>query len=211
MKPSKHYKKVDTQALISSCLDGDPIAWSEFMSRFSPLSERAIRKRLGSHNFQYSNEDVKDLKQGLFMKLWQEKALAKVKDAPNIKFWICFVSANFATDFYRRSKSDMLNNALSTFDEIVVSNKTICVKDIIKSNIPSARKKMDQKRIDAKIESALSGLSPKEKIAVKLNMFHDKKYWEISKVLKISIGTAASLLNRAKKKIKEKISSIDAA
>jgi len=204
MESLKHYKKLEIRSLVSHCIEGDPIAWSEFMSRFSTIAVRAIRKRLGNHNFQYSNEDVEDLKQGLFMKLWQEKSLTKLKDASNINFWICLVSANFATDFYRRRQKDVLNNAISTFEEIVVKNRTMAIKNIVKSNAPSVRKKMDQRHIEDKIEKALLGLNEKERVAVKLNIFHDKKYWEIAKILKMSVGNVSSIISRAKKKIREK-------
>ncbi len=199
------YRKLDTKTLINNCVQKNPLSWSEFIVRHSPLVYRAIRKRLQNHNFQFNNEDIEDLRQGFFIKLWQEGALEKVKNSSNINYWICMVAANFATDFYRRSRKDILNNAVSIFEDVVINKRNISALNFIKSNIFTPQKKIEKKYREGLIENALSELSHKEKIAFKLSIYHNKRYRAISKILKVSLGNVSSILRRAKKKIREKL------
>lgn len=205
MSINKDYKRLDAKSLIHKCIDKNLLAWTEFISRFSSIAFRAMRKRLQNHNFQFNKEDVEDLRQGFFIKLWQEGALEKVKNSSNINYWICMVAANFATDFYRRSKKDILNNAVSIFEDVVINKRNISALNFIKSNIFAPQKKIEKKYREELIENALSELSHKEKIAFKLNIYHNKRYREISKILKISLGNVSSVLRRAKKKIRKKL------
>ena len=52
------------------------------------------------------------------------------------------------------------------------------------------------------IQSALSRLEPKYRDIIVLKFFEEKSYEEISDILQIPQGTVATLINRAKKKIK---------
>ncbi|MCK4463575.1 MAG: sigma-70 family RNA polymerase sigma factor [Candidatus Omnitrophica bacterium] len=205
MSINKNYKKLDIKALIHKCTEKNPLAWAEFISRYSPLAYRAIRKRLENHNFRFNKEDIEDLRQGLFIKIWQGKSLETVRNAPDIKYWIVMIAANFASDFYRRSQKDVLNKAASIFEEVVINNRNIALGSFIKSDIPSPRKKIEKNNLKKIIENTFSELSSKQRIAVKLNIFHNKKYREISKILKVSLGNVSSLIRRAKLKIKKNL------
>lgn len=198
------YSKFDIKTLVNKCIDRDPLAWSEFIIRFSPLAYRAIRKRLENHGFQFNKQDLEDLKQGFFMKLWHENSIEKVKNLPDINYWICLVAANFATDFYRRSKKDILKGAVSIFEEVVINNKKIALKNYVKSNTSMPGKMIDKKLLNENAENLFSGLNPKEKIAFELNIYHNKKYREISKILKLPTGSVSYLISAAKQKIRKK-------
>ena len=195
------YGKVDTKILISKCIQKDPLGWSEFIARFSPIVYRAIRKRLENHTFRYTEEDVKDLRQSFFIKLIQEKSLNDVKGFSNINYWVCMVAANFATDFYRRSQKDILNNSVSIFEDVVINNETVALKEFIASNELSPRKKIEKRQLMQNLENAISELPREEKIVFKLSVIHNKKLREIAKVRGISLNTAASAIRRAKQKI----------
>lgn len=205
MPTIRKYDRLDIKILIQKCIENDPLGWSEFTMRFSPLVFKAIRKRLENHNFNYSKEDIEDLRQGFFIKLWRDRNLEKVKDASNINYWICMVAANFATDFYRRSKKDIMNNAVSIFEDVAVNNKKISLKSYIKSNISTPRKKIEKKFTNELIEGLFKELNPKEKMALKLNIYHNKKHREISRILNLSLGNVASILRRAKIKLRKRL------
>jgi len=197
----KDYKTLPPNELIEKCINKDHLAWAEFISRYSDIAFRAIRKRLENHNSDFNIQDVEDLRQAFFMKLWHEESLAQLKDSENINYWVCLVAANFATDFYRRSQKDILKDAVSIFDEVVINNQKKALHNFLKSSFPSVKEKNALDTLDG----IISDLNPKEKIALKLNLFHKKKHREISKILKIPIASASSLLSRAKKKIKNNL------
>lgn len=201
----KNYRVFDTKSLIDKCIDGDTFAWGEFILRFTPLVQKAIERRLENHRFQFSKGDLDDIKQGFFIKLWQDKTLNYVKGAPIINHWICMIASNFATDFYRRNKRDVLRNALSIFEELINDKERYYIEAFLKSESIDIRVKIDSKMFVEKIEEILSDLNPKEKIVVKLNILQGMKYTEIAKILKLSMGTVSSTLNRVKIKIRKRL------
>ena len=203
MQLNKKYQHLDTKSLIDKCISGDPLAWSEFIYRFSPLIYRAIRKRLEAHTYKFNKEDIEDLRQELFVKLWRDKSLEKLKGAQNVNYWLCLVSANFATDFYRKTKKDLLKNASSIYDELVTNSREHFIRNFLNSTAADPREKLNIKMLEEKINNTLSELNPKEQIALKLNIFHGMKYREIADTLKVSVGNLSSILNRSKVKIRK--------
>jgi RNA polymerase sigma factor (sigma-70 family) len=99
----------------------------------------------------------------------------------------------------------VLQNALSTFEEVVAENRRQYLLDLLKAEKMTPRKKLEKKHLEEKISSALSELEPKEKLILELRAFHGKKYREISKIARLSIGNVSSLVKRTLKKIKNKM------
>lgn len=199
------YSLLDIASLTDKCVENDPLAWSEFISRFNILAHRSIKKRLERHGFSFTKEDLEDLKQGFFIKLWQEKSITKVKGAYNINYWLCMVAANFTTDFVRKSKKDPLKNSSSLFEELTAEHSKVSLEKFLASPNKDIRTEIDREDYKEKINRTMSDLNHKEKIALQLNIFHGMKYTEIAGILKLSVGNLSSVLNRAKVKIKKKM------
>ena len=69
--------------------------------------------------------------------------------------------------------------------------------------ISSFRKeKNGQKHSATEIQTAVERLDPKSREIIVLKFFEEKRYEEISDILQIPEGTVATMINRAKKKIK---------
>jgi len=113
------YASSDTQCLVGLCIQGDPLAWAEFIRRYSPAVERAFVKRLAKHRRELSGHELEDLKQSFFVSLWQSKKLETVRETLSMNYWVVMVAANHATSFLRRSGSDALCHSRSMFEEIV--------------------------------------------------------------------------------------------
>ncbi|NTU58987.1 MAG: RNA polymerase sigma factor [Chlorobiaceae bacterium] len=60
----------------------------------------------------------------------------------------------------------------------------------------------NQKHLTLEIQSAVDGLESKYRDVIVLKFFEEKSYEEISDILQMPEGTVATLINRAKKKIK---------
>lgn len=209
MPDLRNHRKLPTRDLIDACLAKDPIAWCEFISRFSKLAVLAFKKRLRTHCLNFSDEDLADLKQNLFLKLWQGTSLESVRGSNNIDAWVVLISANFATDYARKQRSDILNNRVSlfdpTYDNVLSENNALQVQDSIKSDISDPRSSLERKERMEELEKALSNLKPREEIALKLYFYHSMKCEDISKILDIPIGTVTPLIMRAKEKIKKEM------
>jgi len=76
--------------------------------------------------------------------------------------------------------------------------------------LPAGRKSMEERVIrremEASIQSAISGLRPKLRMAILLKHFEDLSYDEIAAVLGCSKGTVASRLNRGHQILAQKLS-----
>jgi RNA polymerase sigma factor (sigma-70 family) len=203
MDPNKQYRRLDTKSLVDKCINRDAIAWAEFIFRFAPIAERAIAKRLHAHRLEFKKEDISDMKQEFFVKLWEAGSLVSVKNASSINYWIAMVSANFATDFFRRIKRDALTGASSMFEELADENKAARLDNFLKSAAPGPGESLDQKILEEKMEASLASLNPKAVIALKLNIFHGMKHDDIAIILKMPPGTISSLVARAKEKIRK--------
>lgn len=199
----RQYRFLSTRELTDACVKGDPLAWSAFIARFAPLAERAIRKRLDGHRSSYTKEDIDDIKQGFFLKLWNDKALIHVTGHPAINHWICMIAANYATDCFRKMKRDALTNTDAVFNKLVNDAYGDCVKRWVKSLIHSTDTEIDRIIMKIDFEAVCRRLTTKENMAIKFAVYGEMKHGEIARLLRLSPGTVSSLISRAREKIKK--------
>jgi len=201
----KSCSSIPLKILIERCIKKDPIAWSDFIKRFSPLVIGAIRKRLGNHSFQFTIEDIADLKQDFFIKLWDKNSLEQIRGIENINYWICMSAANFATDFYRKMRTDILKGSSSLFEEMVHENGHSKLNDFVKAENFDTREKLDIENFISDINRILSEFNQKEMIAAKLHILQGLKYKEVASIMNKPIGSVSTLLKRVKGKIRLKL------
>ena len=197
-------RRVDSEGLVRLCVEKNSLAWSEFMKRYRKLIFSAISRRLSSHGFHYAKEDLQDLSQGFFLKIWKENSLVKIKKIESLKAWLCISSCNFATSFYRRNKNDTLNNSISIFEDVITKNGAVKSKHFIKDNSSRHIKKRIEKKLMLEFtENIIDSLDVVEKLIFKLNVYHDKGHRQISQIINMPKNTVSSILRRARQKIKQ--------
>ena len=177
--------------LVAKCLQKDKPAWSEFVLRFRPLVERAVRARLHRHNFSHTIEDIKDITQGIFLDIWKNNKLALVKDEDRISGWLAIVSQNAAIDFIRshakfnRQDSFFFNDEGASHEIIpLLASAADPLKELIQDDFSLA------------VEKLIESLEPRERLILRLNLQHNKTHREIAKFMKIPINTVSSILRR---------------
>lgn len=146
-------------------------------------------KRLGN----LSNEDIEDLLQDIFMKVY--KNLNNFN--PELKFssWIYRIAHNETINKFKKNHNVNLN-----FDDIdFFINKMLDCIDCHKENI---EKNLDNKILGIKINKVLSKMDIKYKEVLVLKFIEDKDYNEISDIIKKPVNTVGTLINRAKKQFK---------
>jgi len=201
----KQYRSLDTISLISSCIKRDPLAWAEFIRRYNRYALMAFKKRLSFYSFQYNNKDLEDLSQDFFVALWQDEKLKLVEGSTCINHWIVMLAGNFATDYYRKSKKEVLRDTSSLEDDIISKKISEGSLNILGRHGVDTRSKIEATLLEEKIERSISKLSNRERIAIKLNVYYGLKYREIAYALKMSIGTVSSMIGRIKKTIQENL------
>lgn len=173
----------------------------QFVKKYSDLIYAAIKRRLKGSGFNLPHEEILDIQQEVFASMLEDDKLGKVLNAASVPYWIAIVSGNAAMQYMRRRRRVEPKNVVSLFDTIGETE----ISELIPSSVLMPSEKMCKDEVSAKIDDAIESLEIKEKLIIKLNLMHDKKYEEIAEMLKIPRGTVASYVKRAKEKLKKRL------
>lgn len=182
------YKKLATTLLINKCLERDPLAWAEFVGRFSRLMAFSIKRTLKECSSYAVDENAKDILQNLLMSFWNDGKLSSIKNRENINYWLIITSRNAAVNSLRKTRKEVISSDESCFNKLPAEN-----------NFYNINKRKD---MDKKIEKIYSSLSSKEKLIFKLHFEKELILKDISKIMNMPIGTVSSMITRTRKKIK---------
>ena len=182
-----NYKNLETPLLINKCSEKDPVAWSEFVRRYSGLILFSIKKVLKTQTHLSTDEDAKDLLQNILTNLWTKDKLTLVKNRKSINYWLSVIGRNTALDYLRKKKPDTLLEDKTYFDN--VSKETATFDD----------------EILKKVKSIYELLTPREALIVKLYFEKDIKSKDIAKILNLSIGNITATITRIKQKLRSKM------
>lgn len=162
--------------------------FSYIINRYQEKLARYLR-RLGVRN----EEDVKDLLQDIFLKVYLN--LNEFDQSLKFSSWIYRVAHNQAISSYRKKQVRPESHSFP-IDSIGF--------DILADGI--ALDEISDKHLRQElISEALEKISIKHREILVLKFFEDKSYEEISDILKKPTGTVASLINRAKKSLKNSL------
>lgn len=188
--------------LIERCIAKDSSAWNEFVNRFREIATRAVKMRLQRLGYAFQLEDVKDIVQNVFLDIWERNKLNQLRDRERIEGWVAVVSQNAAIDYIRRnsSKGRILISAFES-QEGEVLNPLDSIAD--PSLDPAEATAVQQ--LSGDLADLMKSLSPKERLAVTLNVLYEKTHHQVAQILRIPVNTASSLIRRTKNKLKEEL------
>ena len=143
-----------------------------------------------------AHEEAEDILQDVFIKVYKNIN----NFDPDLKFssWIYRITRNETISHHRKKESKL--------DKMKVD-----IEDNYLENISSdlnLEKEVDLQYLKERIEKALSKLEPKYSEVLILKFIEEKDYREISDILQKPMGTVATLINRAKGKLKEELEKI---
>jgi RNA polymerase sigma-70 factor (ECF subfamily) len=188
----------DDAELIERCIQKDLAAWSIFIKRYSPLVSASIANRLKKHGIQSSSADIDDIRQNTLTAIWQENKLATIKNRGNVAYWLAIVSGNEAIEYARRRRFKEPRPTISLSEKMDEKE----LSDVIASAAPGPRDEIARDELAKRIEAAIGSLPDKERLVIKLNLLHDKKYGQIAAILNMPAGTVSNYIKRAKEKLK---------
>ncbi len=143
-------------------------------------------KRLTNAN----NEDAEDVLQEVFIKVYLN--LNDFNKDLKFSSWIYRITHNQVISGHRKLKARPEGYAVNLGDQLA---KSLAAEIDIKGQV-------DNKILQATINSVLSNLEPKYRDVLVLKFLEEKSYQEISDILKKPLGTVASLMNKAKQEFK---------
>jgi len=155
-------------------------------------SEKLLKYILRITDIDY--EDAENLLQEVFIKVY--KNINEYNSKLQFSSWIYRITHNLTIDYFRKNK-DKIHISLETKDD---NYKNLI--ELLDSWI-NIENDVNKKELNEKIKQILNKLDNKYKEILILKFLEEKNYDEISDILKIPIGTVATLINRWKKQFKQ--------
>lgn len=181
------------QDLVSQTLQHSE-AYTHIINRYHAALFRYI-SRLGS----LSHEDIEDILQEVFLKVY-----LNLNDYdPSLKFssWLYRIAHNETISFFRK-KNVRPQSVVTTGDDdsdlLPLIADTFDLKEAV----------IRQELID-KVHASLTKLEKKYREVLVLKYLEEKTYDEISDILQKPMGTVSTLLNRAKKLLKDELKQVE--
>lgn len=197
----------DLGELLQGCIRKDKRSWDVFVERYSKLVYWAIRDRLKRCGYDFSEEDINDIHQDVFVALWEGEKLRQLRDPERAAGWISMVAGNAAIDHFRAAKRTAPPGSVSIHNEIFNDGEggSGTLEDILPGGAESPCRQAQLNEVRAFLDAAIESLRPRDKMVVKLNLLHGMKHIEIAEAVKMPVNTVSTTIARAKKYLKEKL------
>lgn len=163
---------------------GDRRAFGELYAAFAPpLYTQVLLPRLGSPSA--AEEALAET----FRAAWEHVGSYRPQGG-SLFGWLARIAVNKATDLHRERART--GKALASFESLIAP-----LRDGDRGTAAEAERRLDQRRLRAAVEEALSQLSPRYRLAIELRMLEGLPRAECARRMEISIGNFDVLLLRA--------------
>ncbi len=183
-----HYEKKSDEELAELSTDSEQ-AFHALIKRYEKKMLVYISRSTGG-----APELSEDILQETFLKVY--KNLNGFDSSLIFSSWLYRIAHNEIVNAHRKNKKDMLTDSMETalYSDGLPAfiSETVDISEVIIS---------DEKIL--KIKELLFTLPTKYQDIIVLRYLEEKDYNEISDILKIPMGTVATQINRAKKKLKK--------
>ncbi len=191
-----HPLERNMESVLESCITGDPDAWHELFQCYAIFLYHALR-RLGAFH-----ELAEDVVADVFLRIMENGArrlqLATFESEKHLRWWLVTIARNLYFDHLRREKGKI--TPLETIPHLhqLAANSGVGQQgatDRLVNEISDSRE----------VERALLSLTPRERYFTRLYYFEGLKYKEIASLAGVTTGGVASLIARAKGKLKREL------
>jgi RNA polymerase sigma-70 factor (ECF subfamily) len=179
----------DDGDLVSRSQRGDTAAFNELVTRYRGKVYAMI------YNMVHNEQDAWDLAQDGFLKAW--KSIGRFRGQSSFYTWLYRIVMNITIDSLRRRQV----GGETEFDD------SIALRNIDPASLTTPRagilpdEKVTGDEIRARIDAAVSRLSPEHRAVILMREIEGMEYREIADALDCSIGTVMSRLFYARRKM----------
>lgn len=185
------------EELIELCIKKDRQAWDEFIRTYQGLVRKAVYYRLN----EALRNDVDDIVQEVFLMLWKDDKLSKIRDVSRLQGWLVVVTFNLTVSYgrlpYKRWRMTR------SIHEKLSDGEPKTIEDAVTSSQPDPARSAELKEAMSYIQDGITNLNTKERRALRLNVYDGKTQRDISRIMNIPANTVASLVWRAKIKVRD--------
>lgn len=183
------YNSLEDEDLIEWFQQGDIKAFNEIVRRYKDPLLNFVYRFLGNRT------ESEDIVQETFLRVFRNKhAYRKVA---KFSTWIYTIAGNLAkTELRKRKKRNLFSISDIGYEDkdYEISDESLSPEKTVNSNM-----------YDEIIQKEIQKLSPKFREVIILRDIQELSYEEISKIIKIPIGTVKSRVNRARLRLQEQL------
>lgn len=188
-KKQKEISNLTDEDLIFIFQEGEILAFEEIVKRYKDSLMNFVFRFLGD------TSEAEDIVQETFLRVFRNKKA--YKKIAKFSTWIYTIAGNLAkTELRKRKKRNLYSISDIGYDDkdFEISDKTL-----------SPESKTNTKMYEEIIQQEIQQLSPKFREVIILRDIQELSYEEISKIIKVPLGTVKSRVNRARLRLQEKL------
>lgn len=186
----------DDIKLFLAFQSGDEQSFEKLLNKYEKPVLNFIYRMVGG------GEDAEDLTQEVFLRIYF--AAANYKPTAKFSTYLYRIAANISID-HKRKPANKLQAITDSIDKPIITDENEITKEIADTSKNLPENILEQKQIDKTVQSALLSLPANQRIALTLKVHENKSYQEISEILNCSVSSVESLLFRARRSLKEKL------
>jgi RNA polymerase sigma-70 factor (ECF subfamily) len=194
---------MDEKTMIEGCIQKDHAAWSIFVRTYQSLILRSVRYEISSLNLNCTNEEAHDIAQEVLVAIWEGEKLSMLRDVRCLKSWLIMLSINKTINYSKSRNFRAVSKEVSYDIKIPCGDENLTLGDVLACDKFNGERIAEEKEESQMFEREIQKLAGKEQLAIRLNIFHGKKYKEIARIMNLPINTVSTLIKRAKEKIRE--------
>lgn len=195
-KNSKTAGKVDVELLVRRAQAGDTRAFEELVVLYQDKVYNLSYYLAGNH------ADAQDLAQEVFFRAYT--GLKGFRLDADLGTWLHRIAVNLWLNMRRRQKAAP---ALSLDDPVQTDEGEITRTVAAADPAGDPEDALEGKELREKVQEALLSLPEEFRTVLVLREIEDYSYEEIAEMMQCSLGTVKSRLNRARRALKELLSS----
>ncbi len=188
--------RVDDSELIRKAQRGDRAAFEALVRQYD---HQVLRLAL---NLSGSEQDAQDIYQEAFLKAYRH--LGNFRFECSFYTWIYRIVTNLCLDHLRKRKTRKEDSGVTTDSSGEEYDRMEAVPDIRAGSHPE--RDFMRRELNAKINSALEHLTPRERMVFELKHYQGLKLRTIGEMLNTSEETAKNTLFRATQKLRGSLS-----
>lgn len=169
-------------ALLAASARRETAAFAELVNRYYKPVYRVVWRMTGGH------ADSEDIAQDAFVKLWRDPS--QVREAGALKGWLMRVASNAVIDRSRKPKHSDVDAALDLADPKAQADGPL-----------------DRSQAARLVDGRIADLPERQRLALTLVYFEGLSNIEAAAVMDVSVEAIESLLSRARRSLKESLSS----
>jgi RNA polymerase sigma-70 factor (ECF subfamily) len=195
-------KNLSEKDLVQRCIEGSVPAWDEFVNRYTKYVYSLVFQTLKSNRWPFKPEDVEDITSQVFLSFLEndQHLLRSFEWRCSLKTWIWIVTRKRVIRYFRKKQHKVIS-----FTELVDSEEDAQEAVLPSDPSPGPRDRAELGEKIRILQSVLSELPERERLALVYYFYEGASYAEIADLIGVKPHYVGTIIFRAKKLLEGKI------